>query len=297
MLSRDILVYRKIRYELRAYMCYLFTQNIQNFIPSTNLKSVLLGIEKIKDEINAFDSIYVLDAVGNEINPQGITCTENFADRAYYYEAVREGKCIITNPYPTMETGKLIVTASYPVYDQNHKLLYIVCIDLSLKTAINISAPSKFSNTCSQISTIIYGLLSFVLTLVCLSLFSKGVLSLYIALGHFKSFNIDEIFKSIIQLTLALAIFDLVKAIFEAEVLGKNTDNNSHALQHTMVRFLGSIIIALAIESLMLVFKFAISEPDKILYAVYLIAGVAILITSLSIYVKFAYLPSKEKNT
>ena len=40
MLSRDILIYRKVRYELRAYMHYLFTQNIQNHIPSTSLKSV-----------------------------------------------------------------------------------------------------------------------------------------------------------------------------------------------------------------------------------------------------------------
>lgn len=296
MLSKDILTYRKVRYELRAYMCYLFTQNIQNFIPSTSLKSVLLGIEKIKDEIDAFDSIYVLDAMGNEINYQGITCTENFSDRAYYYECVREGKCIITNPYPTAETGQLVVTASYPVYNQHHKLLYIVCIDLSLKTAIDISAPSKFSDTCSRASTTIYGLLSLVLTLVCLSLFSKGVLSLYTALGHFKSFDIDEIFKAIIQLTLALAIFDLVKAIFEAEVLGKNTDNNAHTIQQTMVRFLGSIIIALAIESLMLVFKFAISEPDKIIYAVYLIGGVTALLIGLSIYVKFVYTKIKDED-
>ncbi|RDU74593.1 hypothetical protein CQA57_00655 [Helicobacter anseris] len=296
MLSKDILVYRKIRYELRAYMCYLFTQNIQNYMPSTNLKNVLNGIEKIKDEIEAFDAIYILDATGNEISANGIACTENFSDRAFYYEAVREGKCIITNPYPTSNSGKLVVTASYPVYNQNHELIYVVCIDLALKTAISISAPSKFSNFCANISIGIYGLLSVCLTLVCLLLFCKGAFSFYIALGHFKNFDIDEIFKAIIQLTLALAIFDLVKAIFESEVLGKNTENNAQTLQQTMVRFLGSIIIALAIESLMLVFKFAISEPDKILYAVYLIGGVSTLLVGLSIYVKFAYKKENQGN-
>ncbi len=51
-----------------------------------------------------------------------------------------------------------------------------------------------------------------------------------------------------------------------------------------MVRFIGSIIIALAIESLMLVFKFAITNPSGVVYAIYLIGGVAMLMVALSLY-------------
>ncbi len=57
----------------------------------------------------------------------------------------------------------------------------------------------------------------------------------------------------------------------------------------TMVRFLGSIIIALSIESLMLVFKFALNDPSQIVYAVYLISGVTLLILGLSYYIKVSY--------
>jgi len=53
-----------------------------------------------------------------------------------------------------------------------------------------------------------------------------------------------------------------------------------------MVRFLGSIIIALSIEALMLVFKFAITDPSKLIFAVYLILGITALMISLSIYLK-----------
>jgi putative Mn2+ efflux pump MntP len=53
-----------------------------------------------------------------------------------------------------------------------------------------------------------------------------------------------------------------------------------------MIRFLGSIIIALSIESLMLVFKFALTDPSKLLYAVYLIGGVTALMIGLSIYIR-----------
>ncbi|MCD8477052.1 MAG: hypothetical protein LRY68_03310, partial [Sulfurospirillum sp.] len=51
-------------------------------------------------------------------------------------------------------------------------------------------------------------------------------------------------------------------------------------------RFLGSIIIALAIEALMLVFKFAIIDASHIVNAVYLIGGVTFLLFGLAFYVK-----------
>jgi len=54
-----------------------------------------------------------------------------------------------------------------------------------------------------------------------------------------------------------------IKDIFEAtiieeEILGRYKEHNISGPNKTMVRFLGSIIIALSIEVLMLVFKFAI---------------------------------------
>ena len=64
-----------------------------------------------------------------------------------------------------------------------------------------------------------------------------------------------------------------------------------------MIRFLGSIIIALSIEALMLVFKFALTDPEKLEFAVYLIGGVSMLLLSLSVYIKFnlPYVKPSEK--
>jgi hypothetical protein len=56
-----------------------------------------------------------------------------------------------------------------------------------------------------------------------------------------------------------------------------------------MVRFLGSIIIALSIEALMLVFKFALNDPSQLIFAVYLILGVTALIVGLSYYLKVSH--------
>lgn len=303
MLSKDIITYSKIRNELRAYMCYLFEQNIQNHMPSQTLQKVLEGVERIKDEIKVFDAIFVLDANGNQIS-ENIGKTPhiaheenvNYSDKAYFYTTIREGRTILTNPYPTQNGGMLVVTAAYPVYNQKDELLFVVCVDIQLKDAINISSPSQLFEGFSKINAIVYFILSVLLGLIAILLIIKGMASFWQAIWHFRQFDIKEIFESTILLTLALAIVDLVKAIFEEEVLGRNVGgDNNRTVHRTMIRFLGSIIIALAIEALMLVFKFTISEPDKILYAVYLTCGVAVLLIGLAIYVKFAY-GAREKD-
>jgi uncharacterized membrane protein len=113
---------------------------------------------------------------------------------------------------------------------------------------------------------------------------------------NFADIEINKVFKSTILLTLSLAIVDLVKAIFEEEVLGREKKRGGSDDSHqTMVRFLGSIIIALSIEALMLVFKFALTDPNKLLYAVYLLGGIGVLILSLSVYLKVNQKESQGK--
>ena len=79
--------------------------------------------------------------------------------------------------------------------------------------------------------------------------------------------------------------------MIEEEVLGRNRKEKG-GIQKTMVRFLGSIIIALAIEALMLVFKLVTGDLSQMIYAIYLIIGVSVLLVGLSIYlfaVKYKY--------
>ena len=132
---------------------------------------------------------------------------------------------------------------------------------------------------------------------------NKAFLRLYlviveILISHifeFRSIEVEGMFESTILLTLSLAIFDLVKAIFEEEVLGKHSRRDStFEIHKTMTKFLGSIIIALAIEALMLVFKFAITGPEKIIYAVYLIGGVTMLLFGLTFYIKYTIKKDKS---
>jgi len=180
----------------------------------------------------------------------------------------------------------MVVTVSFPIYDESDNLMFIICADLELKDILNMVHPSSIDSTFGKFSKIVYSAFSVALAMVALLLFLKGISSFFSLGLHFNSIDINEMFKATILLTLSLAIFDLVKAIFEEEVLGKEKNENSGDGHQTMIRFLGSIIIALSIESLMLVFKFALTDPSKLLYAVYLIGGVTALMIGLSIYIR-----------
>ena len=95
------------------------------------------------------------------------------------------------------------------------------------------------------------------------------------------------IFKPIVSLTLSLAIFDLAKTILEQEVFFKSYSRNSSSEINMFVKFLITIIIALSIETLMLVFKIAISDFTQMIYSLYLIVGVSLIIISLSLFIYF----------
>lgn len=288
MLIQDIRRFARIRYNARAYLAYLFERNIPNRLPMINLDIIKSGLDKIAHEVENFDAFYILAPDGVQIEnnisldeSRRIGAGENRSNKAYFYRAVKERRCVLSDPYPSSLTGELCVSASEPVYDEKGTLLYIVCVDISLNDILKLIPPGRLDFGFENFSRLVYALISLALFAITAVLFVLGIKS--IILAPFGALNVADMFESTIVLTLALALFDLVKAIFDEEVLGKSAKENS-GVSRTMVRFLSSIIIALAIEALMLVFKFAITSPEQIIYAVWLISGVSLLLIALSVY-------------
>ena len=288
MLIQDIRRFARIRYNARAYLAYLFERNIPNRLPMINLDIIKSGLDKIAHEVENFDAFYILAPDGVQIEnnisldeSRRIGAGENRSNKAYFYRAVKERRCVLSDPYPSSLTGELCVSASEPVYDEKGTLLYIVCVDISLNDILKLIPPGRLDFGFENFSRLVYALISLALFAITAVLFVLGIKSIIWA--PFAALNVADMFESTIILTLALALFDLVKAIFDEEVLGKSAKENS-GVSRTMVRFLSSIIIALAIEALMLVFKFAITSPEQIIYAVWLIGGVSLLLIALSVY-------------
>jgi len=300
MVALDIQQFSEGRTKARAYFCYLFSKNIPNRLPSLTEDMIMPRLLKIKADLENCEGVYLLDHKGIQLTPT-YTANEEVddagkirADRAYYYRAVREERCSITDPYPSLITQELTVTASAPIFCENGNLKYVVCLDMPLDEVLKISKLNTLDSAFSNFFKYSYAAFAFALIAIAILLFFKGVGSFFLNEISPDNFKIKDVFEATILLTLSLAIFDLSKTLIEEEILGRHKEHNISGPHKTMVRFLGSIIIALSIEALMLVFKFAITDPDKLLYAIFIMGGVALLLVSLAIYIKFTKLKIDE---
>jgi hypothetical protein len=124
------------------------------------------------------------------------------------------------------------------------------------------------------------GLLFFGLFVVIYGFYSFG---LY--LFGVKELSLDVVFKPVIALTLGLAVFDLGKTIYEQEVLPKTQHVQDSFNAKTLLNFSVSIIIALLIEALLVVFKISISDYRDLPYAAALIGALSALLLVFSVFV------------
>jgi hypothetical protein len=298
MIPADIQDYSKGRTKARAYFCYLFSKNIPDRLPSLSPEMIMPRLLKIKADLENCDAVYLLDHRGIQISPtylQHSQIDEDVgkirADRAYYYRAVRERRCSVTDPYPSLLSSELTVTASKPIFDEYGEIKYVACLDLPFGEALKITHFNTLDTFFSSFFKISYAVFAVALIAIASLLFIKGIQSFFDNELSMGNFDIKNVFEATILLTLSLAMFDLTKTIIEEEITGQNQEHDISGPHKTMVKFLGSIIIALSIEALMLVFKFAITDPGKLVYAIYIMGGVAAMIMSLAVYLKF----TKEK--
>jgi len=264
MVASDIEDFAQGRTKARAYFCYLFSKNIPNRLPSLSIEMIMPRLLKIKADLEGSDGVYLLDYKGVQLTP---TFTRDSqieedagrirADRAYYYRAVREERCTITDPYPSLITGELCITASQPIYSENGTLKYVACLDMPLDEVLKISHLNTMDSFFSKFFKYSYSAFAFALISIAILLFFSGIQNFFTKSISVNHLIISDMFKATILLTLSLAIFDLAKTLIEEEVLGRHKEHNISGPHKTMVKFLGSIIIALSIEALMLVFKFA----------------------------------------
>lgn len=302
MVVQDIQQFAEIRPKARAYFCYLFHKNLPNHLPSVSIESLTARLLKIRGDLQGLEAAYILDSKGNQVSPTYLKSGKkeedigkNRSTRAYYYRAMHERRCTITDPYPSLLNDELTVTASEPIFDEHGEIVYVACIDMPLAEVLKIAHPMALESGAGRFFRVAYAAFTVVLALVSLLLFVKGIEGfLSYGFGRIDKIEIKDIFEATILLTLSLAILDLVKTLFEEEVLGRPKNDPASSIHKTMVRFLGSIIIALSIEALMLVFKFAMTEPHMIVNAIYIIGGVAMLLVGLAVYIRFTNLGERR---
>jgi len=202
-------------------------------------------------------------------------------DKTHLIERVqfREDNLYISNSYVNSRSGTPYITVTvkledeYLVYDFE---LYTLLKELSL-----IEGDERFG----AFTRYVYGIFGFLLAAFSITLIVYAVYIVWSLVAGNNKELLSGLFRSIIALTLGLAIFDLAKTVLEHEVFYKSISRKNNLENRLLARFLTSIIIALSIEALMVVFKISLSDYSQMIHAFYLIAGVGIMIVSLSLFI------------
>ncbi len=205
------------------------------------------------------------------------------SDKSHYFVKMilDADSMYISNPYIHYRTGKASLSIVYFIDDT-----YFV-FDLNLIELLEELKLIEYNKLHDKIKRGIYFVGSVVLSLVALILISYGAYTFFALLFVPTTDEfLHAIFKSIIATTLGLAIFDLAKQIFEHEVLFQSFHHPDDKQYKVLGKFLISIVIALSIETLMVVFKIALDDYSKMLSAFYLLLGTTIMFVGLGWFYK-----------
>ena len=204
-------------------------------------------------------------------------------DRVATFEkrVIKDGK-YVSSPYISVSTGNSIITVIKKIGEN-----YLV-MDFDLNDLLEEMGYVTHGMFFTKTNKLIYAAIGYGLYLLSVILILYSVLTFGSYLLYYDATLIEAVFKSIVSITLGLAIFDLGKNLLEHEVIYKQEaekNNNSKIF----IGFLISIIVAISIEALIFVFKIILSkEYSDMIYAFYLIGGVSMLIISLSLFSKFS---------
>lgn len=251
-------------------------------------------VDKFFKRLPCLTDMYLMDEKGEQITPTWRRSSHDMSlkgsDRAYFINRIQfdDKGNYISNPYICANSGqpKVSVARKYP----DGK---IAVFDLDLVAVLGKMHLIESTRLISKLSIWVYGLLGGGLVLLSLFLGGYGLLGFAKALMSSGDETLQYVFKSIIGITLAIAIYDLAKTILEQEVFYRSLTLEEGNEYKTLTKFLTSIIIALSIESLMVVFKVAINDITNMHFAFYLISGVGILIISMAV---LNYVSHKNKS-
>jgi len=270
-------IYRDNREAVEGFLLTTISENPHQDFDDAQVRSFFKNLPCLSD-------MYLMDASGKQITPtwrrSGHDATLKGTDRAYFINRIQfnEKGNYVSSPYICANSGQPKVSVARKYEDGR-----IAVFDLDVVAVLGKMHLIESTRFISKLSVWVYGLLGGGLVLLAMFLGGYGLLGFVKALMSSGDETLQYVFKSIIGITLAIAIYDLSKTILEQEVFYRSLTLEEGSEYKTLTKFLTSIIIALSIESLMVVFKVAINDITNMNYAFYLISGVGILIVSMAV--------------
>ncbi len=254
-------------------------------------------VKKLHKSYPFVELIYCLDGKGIQITESAAApkiadskrrepgMNTDRSNRIYYRQANENpSTTTITQPYLSSATHQLAISAVQSFTGTQHQKRYLV-INFNLERLIAFLNGDSLRRAVHPFFQIIYGVIGVMLILVsALLLFSAGQ-SLYEML-HEHTNTASQAFQAVILVTLGLAIFDLGKTILEEEVLLHKDIHHTGSTRRTISRFMSAIVIAVSIESLLLMFKSLLGDATHLQNAVWMLFAAVSLLVGLGVYLK-----------
>ena len=198
-------------------------------------------------------------------------------------------KTIMFNPY----TNNYVVEVFIPFEKDGKRYFLVLKFNLLKYLKIREVEEVRWFVNLSKIS---YGIVSFLLFAFAVAFVILTFYKVYKELYLLKTHTADiVIFKSVIYLTLALALVDLARQIFQYEIIYAEDPTKKIPLRKITARFLSTVLIAMAIETLLLVFKASILGEIKFDTVLYMAGAVFLILIGLSVYIYTGYKVDETK--
>lgn len=183
-------------------------------------------------------------------------------------------------PYFSTTTGHLCITIVYQTSEGSYILL-----DFKLRNLLERFMLIENNGAVKLTHRTLYGIIGGGLLFFGIFVVLYGLYSFGRYLTGIEPLSLETVFKPVIALTLGLAVYDLGKTIVDQEVLPRTEKVQEGFKVKTLLNFSASIIIALMIEALLVVFKITITDYNDLPNAAWLIGAMSLFFLVFTIFV------------
>ncbi len=134
------------------------------------------------------------------------------------------------------------------------------------------------------LSRVTFGIVSAILMLLALALVAYGTLELIAELSKSWREGGNALLTAIGYVVIAIAVFDVAKYFVEEEVMRDPGTLSASEARRSLTKFISTIVIAVFIEGLVIVFQVSKQDVAKMLYPTALLATAILIVLGLGVY-------------
>ena len=130
----------------------------------------------------------------------------------------------------------------------------------------------------------VFAFASLLLLLAAMALIGFGVKDALHGIGSPDQSGADAVLDVLGYVIVAIAVFDVAKYIFEDEVRRGSERRSAAEARRSLTKFLSTIVIALFLEALVVVFKTAREDVAQLLYPTALLIASVLVLVGLGVF-------------